>query len=74
MKYSIEAAVEGELYLEAPKTVVTIDLPDVRYEFRSDDKGRVNIIAVVLTSLSGILCVGHNMRSVHAPQTENSSH
>ncbi len=49
MKYSIEAAVEGELYLEAPKTVVTIDLLDVRYEFRSDDKGRVNVIAVVLT-------------------------
>jgi hypothetical protein len=22
-------------------------------------------------SLSGILCVGHNMRSVHAPKTEN---
>jgi hypothetical protein len=21
-------------------------------------------------SLSGILCVGHNMRSVHAPETE----
>jgi hypothetical protein len=48
MKYSIEAAVEGELYLEAAKTVVTIDRPDVRYEFRSDDKGRVNVIAVVL--------------------------
>ena len=48
MKYSIEAAVEGDLYLEAPKTVVAIDRPGVRYEFRSDDKGRVNVIAVVL--------------------------
>jgi hypothetical protein len=48
MKYSIEAAVEGELYLQAPKIVVAIDRPDIRYEFRSDEKGRVNVIAVVL--------------------------
>jgi hypothetical protein len=25
---------------------------------------------VDVASLSGILCVGHNMRSVHAPETE----
>lgn len=48
MKYSIEANVRGELYLETPKAVVTIDRPGVSYEFRSDDKGRVNVIAVVL--------------------------
>jgi hypothetical protein len=27
-------------------------------------------IALQTVSLSGILCVGHNMRSVHAPETE----
>lgn len=48
MKYSIEAAVEGELYLEAPNAVVAIDRPGVRYEFRSDDERRVKVIAVVL--------------------------
>jgi hypothetical protein len=48
VKYSIEATVDGELYLEAPKTVVTIERKDIQYEFRSDEKSRVNVIAVIL--------------------------
>ncbi len=48
VKYSIEAAVEGELYFETPQTIVTIDRSGIRYEFRSDEKGRVDTIAVIL--------------------------
>jgi hypothetical protein len=47
-KYSIEAAVEGELYLEAPKTTITVHRSGIRYEFRADENGRLNIIAVIL--------------------------
>ena len=48
MKYSIEAALEGELYLEAPNTVVAIDGFNLRFEFGSDENARVKCVSVVL--------------------------
>jgi hypothetical protein len=44
----IEAAVVGEMYMEAPDTVIEIERPGVRYEFRSDGTGRLTVIAVTV--------------------------
>lgn len=59
MKYSIEATVEGELFLEDPNVTVAIDRPDVRYEFRSDEKARLTTIAVISTMSDAAAVTSH---------------
>lgn len=48
MKYMIEATIEGELYLEAPESVVEIEREGVRFEFRSDKQSKLVVIAVTV--------------------------
>lgn len=71
MKYSIEAAVEGELYLEASTTAVTVDRPGVRYEFRADENGRVGTV-VVTVDVSPALAA--SMHATFGPQPEDESY
>ncbi len=53
---------------QAPGAVDVIDTVSLTNAKSIAVKGAIH------KSLSGILCVGHNMRSLHAPQTENLCH
>ena len=55
----IEATVDGELYMEAPDTVIEVERPGVRCEFRSDGKGRLKVIAVTLPVPSDVAKDSH---------------
>jgi hypothetical protein len=71
MKYLIEAEVDGELRLEAPNGVVTIDYSDVRYEFRSDDTKRVSVIAVIVAVPPAAAATAH---ATFGPKPDDPHH
>jgi hypothetical protein len=68
VKYSIQADVVGELYLEQPNTVVRINVADAVYEFRSDEVGRLSAITVTVAVPPSI---SPTMHATFGPQPED---